>query len=210
MFSFVGAPVPVRDDLRFIYTATWSHFARPGATLTGEQRLRLLAAVRNGTAESDAPSLGLSVEAGQLAGLLYRDPISVNGATVRAAIDTEDDPLVVEVIAIVSMLASIDGTHRALGAELEPLPEPQVGEPTGHIASGLKPRRTHIPVPPGAINVMFDLLPMEGAVFQTLFGPQYMTGWEMALDTFARSPGLNRAQMELVSSRTSLHNECFY
>ena len=57
---------------------------------------------------------------------------------------------------------------------------------------------------------MFDLLPMEGAVFQSLFGPHYMTGWEMALDGFARNPGLDRAQMELVSSRTSLHNECFY
>ena len=71
-------------------------------------------------------------------------------------------------------------------------------------------RRTHIPVPPGPIPVMLDLLPDEGAAFQALFGPQYMTGWEMALDTFRRSPGLDRAQMEVVSSRTSIHNECFY
>ena len=43
-----------------------------------------------------------------------------------------------------------------------------------------------------------------------MFGPHFMSGWEMALDDFARRPGLDRAQMELVSSRTSLHNECFY
>ena len=124
--------------------------------------------------------------------------------------DASGDPSTVEVAALVSMLSSVDGTHRALGAELEPLPNPAAGDPTGEIAQGLKRRRTHLPVPPGAIPVMFDLLPYEGAVYQSLFGPQYMTGREMALDTFRRSPGLDRAQMELVSSRTSIHNECFY
>ncbi|VAW06627.1 hypothetical protein MNBD_ACTINO01-965, partial [hydrothermal vent metagenome] len=33
---------------------------------------------------------------------------------------------------------------------------------------------------------------------------------EMGSPTFSRTPGLNRAQMEVVSSRTSLLNECFY
>ena len=108
------------------------------------------------------------------------------------------------------MLAAIDGTHRGLGAGLEPLPEPQPGDPSGRVAAGLKRRRTHIPVPPGPIPVVLDLLPEEGAAFQAMFGPQYMTGWEMAMDNFYRSPGLNRAQMEIVSSRTSMHNECFY
>jgi hypothetical protein len=58
--------------------------------------------------------------------------------------------------------------------------------------------------------VTLNLLPDEGAAFQALFGPQYMTDMEMVLDDFRREPGLNRAQMELVSSRTSIHNECFY
>lgn len=210
MFSFDGSPVPVRDDLRFMYAATWSHFARPGATLTGAHRISLLAAARHGTAEQESETTGVSVEAGRLADALYLNPVSVDGHMVDAATTADGDPRTVEMIAIVSMLSAIDGTHRALGAKLEPLPTPKKGDPTGHIATGLKRRRTHVPVPPGAINVMFDLLPMEGAVFQTLFGPQYMTGWEMALDRFARSPGLDRAQMELVSSRTSLLNECFY
>lgn len=210
MFSFSNAPVPVRADLRFIYMATWSHFARPGATLTGRTRIDVLHGARRSVAEQSAQIMGLSPELGRLADALYRYPISVDRSLVRAAADTHGDATTVEVISVISMLSAIDGTHRALGATLETLPDPKPGDPTGDIESGLRRRRTHIPVPPGAINVMFDHLPMEGAAFQLLFGPQYMTGWEMGFERFGRSPGLNRAQMELVSSRTSIHNECFY
>ena len=210
MFAFARAPVTVRPDLRYAYISLWDHLARPGPTLTGSQRLSLLDASRNANAEAAAAEIRIEPALGLLADALYHDPIAVDGTMVRTAADAAGDPRAVEVAALVSMLSSIDGTHRALSAELEPLPEPQAGEPTGEIAEGLKRRRTHLPVPPGPIPVMFDLLPYEGAVFQSLFGPQYMTGWEMALDTFQRSPGLNRAQMELVSSRTSIHNECFY
>lgn len=163
-----------------------------------------------GARADDPGTVGLGVELGRLAAELYHRPIGVNGDMVTAAVDAAGDPTTVEVLALISMLSAIDGTHRGLGLELEPLPAPVAGDPTGQITDGLKRRRTHIPVPPGPIPVMFDLLPMEGAVFQSLFGPHYMTGWEMALDTFERRPGLNRAQMELVSSRTSIHNECFY
>jgi hypothetical protein len=210
MFAFEGSPVAVRPDLRYAYISLWDHFSRPGPTLTGHQRTGLLDAARNRLAERHAPEIAIHPDLGLLADTLYHDPTSVDGELVRSATDAAGDPETVEVAALVSMLSSVDGTHRALGAALEPLPDPQPGEPTGDIAEGLKRRRTHVPVPPGPIPVMFDLLPYEGAVFQSLFGPQYMTGWEMALDTFQRSPGLNRAQMELVSSRTSIHNECFY
>lgn len=206
MFEFVGSPVSVRPDLKYSYVNTWNHFARPGTALTGAQRVGLLHAVRD--TGGDAAWFGPAIA--QLAQTLYSDPAAMNGAIVAAAVEEAGDPATVEVIGLVSMLAAIDGTHRALGAELEPLPEPQPGEPSGRVAEGLKRRRTHIPVPPGPIPFVLDLLPEEGAAFQAMFGPQYMTGWEMALDNFFRSPGLNRAQMEIVSSRTSMHNECFY
>lgn len=207
MFEFSDSPVPVRPDLRYAYINTWGHFSRPGPTLTGEQRVRLLAAMRAADTSTDG---WWGPAAGDLAHKVYSAPTELDGDVVAAAAEETGDPTVVEVIALAAMLASIDGTHRALGAGLEPLPAPTGGNPSGRIAEGLKRRRTHIPVPPGPIPVMLDLLPDEGAAFQALFGPQYMTGWEMALDTFRRTPGLDRAQMEVVSSRTSIHNECFY
>jgi hypothetical protein len=118
--------------------------------------------------------------------------------------------MVVEVISLVSMLSAVDGAHRALTADLESLPSPVAGETTGDIAMGLNRRRTNVPMPPGPIPVALDLLPDVGRVFQASFGPQYMTGVEMASDRFERTPGLNRAQMEIVSTRVSLHNRCFY
>ena len=210
MFSFDGSAAAVRPDLRYAYDSLWDHLSRPGPTLTGAQRIRLLEGARNRSAAAESHENGIASTQGHLADTLYHEPIAVDGELVRSTADEVGDPATVEVAALVSMLSSVDGTHRALGAALEPLPEPFPGEPTGDIAEGLKRRRTHLPVPPGPIPVMFDLLPYEGAAFQALFGPQYMTGWEMSLDTFQRQPGLNRAQMELVSSRTSIHNECFY
>lgn len=210
MFEFRGSPVSVRPDLRFAYTSLWGHFSRPGPTLDGQQRVALLKSVRHRVAEETATTVGIEPPLGLLADTLYHNPTTVDGDLVQSAAVASDDSSTVEVSALVSMLSSVDGTHRALGADLEPLPDPGVGIPTGEIAEGLKRRRTHLPVPPGPIPVMFDLLPYEGAAYQSLFGPQYMTGGEMALDTFRRDPGLDRAQMELVSSRTSIHNECFY
>ena len=145
-----------------------------------------------------------------LAATLYSTPRSVNSELVAKAIAAVGDPQTVETIAIVSMLASIDGTHRALGATTEPLPAPGDGVPTGNVAHGLKRRRAHVPMPPGPIPSSLDLLPDEGAAFQALFGPQYMTNAEMMMNDFRKVPGLDRAQMELISTRTSIHNECFY
>ena len=142
---------------------------------------------------------------------VYSSPTALNGTIVGTAIEAAGEFMTVEFIALASMLASVDGTHRGLGARLEPLPEPVAGEPTGEVAEGLKRRRTHVPVPPGPIPFVLDLLPAEGAAYQALFGPQYMTGPEMMMHDFRRFPhGLDRAQMECVSARTSIHNECFY
>lgn len=210
MFAFSGSPVAVRPDVVFAFRSLWHHLARPGLGLTGAQRVGLLGSARRSAAAVEASELGVAAETGRLVDAVYRDPASVGEAMVRAAADVDGDPRVVEVGALVSMLSAVDGVHRALGVTLEPLPEAVPGNAAGTVRSDLRRRRTHLPVPPGPIPVVFDMLPMEGAVFRSLFGPLYMTDHEMELPRFARSPGLDRAQMEVVSSRVSLLNECFY
>jgi hypothetical protein len=134
----------------------------------------------------------------------------VDETIVRMTADIVGDPTTVEVIGIVSQLSAIDGFHHALGIDVEPLPDPIEGEPTGAFTPDLKRRRTHVPMPPGPIPVALDLTPSEGRAMEAIAGPLYMTYEEMALDDFARDPGLNRAQMELISSKTSHNNACFY
>lgn len=210
MFAFTDSPVPVRDDLRDAYVAIWSHLGGPGPTLTAKQRVGIAAYVR-AARSGDTPSwMDLPASLLNLAAVLFTDPGLVDRAMVRAAADSAGDAMTVEVISIVSMLSAVDGAHRGLTAELEPLPVPDVGEPTNVITEGLKERRTHVPMPEGSIPLALDLLPEIGQVYRRSFGPQYMTGNEMDFDDFERSPGLNRAQLEIISSRTSLHNRCFY
>ena len=107
-------------------------------------------------------------------------------------------------------LSSVDRIHHVLGVDLEPLPEPHLGEPTGEIAEGLKRRRGFLPKPPGEIPVTLDLVPSEGKALRAMFGPMYMTEEEMADPYFERDPGLNTPQLETIAARISLINRCFY
>jgi hypothetical protein len=203
MFSFNGSPVPVRDDLREAHVAIWAHLARPGQVFDANRRRAILAAAR-----ADDPEGGDPVD--HLATTLYGNPPAVTQSLVRSVIETEGEPAVVETVSLVSMLAAVDDTHRALGAELESLPDPVPGEPSGTIATGLKRRRTHVPMPRNSITVALDLLPLENEAYAAACGPHYMTFAEMASPIYERSPGLNRAQLETIASRTSLFQECFY
>jgi hypothetical protein len=203
MFSFDSSPVRVRDDLRDAHMAIWRHFAQPGQVLDANERHTHLKMARNNTYRDGD-------ELGRLASTLYGNPARVSKDMVRSAIAHSGEAAVVETVALVSMLAAVDGTHRALGAELEALSQPSPGDPTGVIATGLKKRRTHVPMPRTSITVALELLPLENEAYAAACGPHYMTFDEMASPLFERSPGLNRAQLETVASRTSLFNECFY
>jgi hypothetical protein len=203
MFDYVGSPVPVRDDLRDAHIALWHHLARPGQVFDADQRRTILNDARNNTASDTGPLR-------QLASTLYNDPAVVSPELVRSATDASGEPTVVEAVSLVSMLAAVDNTHRALGAELERLPEPIAGRPSGNIATGLRKHRTHVPMPRNSITVALDLLPLENEAYAAACGPHYMTFAEMASPLFERSPGLNRAQLETIASRTSLFQKCFY
>ena len=206
MLEYPKAPVPVREDLKDAHRAIWDHLGNPGAVFTADERSRILSAARRDTRHHESVPIAIT----SLARFLYDDPAVVDGAMVRAAAASAGEPAVVETIAAVSMLSAVDGTHRALGVELEPLPEPQPGPATGKVLSGLTRRRTHVPMPQGAIPRALDLIPDASVAFRASFGAQYMTGSEMSYSNYARTPGLNRAQMELISARTSILNECFY
>jgi hypothetical protein len=203
MFSYDGSPVPVRDDLKDSHAAVWDHIQQPGQVFDADQRLSLLSQARNGEYPLDDP-------VGFLATTLYANMSEVTPALVLSAIAASGEPAVVEAVSLVSMLAAVDNTHRALGADLEPLPEPVPGDPSGIITRGLKKRKTHVPMPRTSITVALDLLPVENAAYAQVCGPHYMTFEEMGSPLFERSPGLNRAQLETIASRTSFFQECFY
>lgn len=201
MPELLNASVVVRHDVIDIEREFLEQLAHAGATLTGEQRVAIARAARHG-ANGDALQ--------DFAHHLYEVPATVTEADVRTAAEAAGEPPTVETIGVVARLSAIDRIHSVLGVDLEPLPKPEPGEPTGRVADGLKRRRCHVPMPPGPIPFALDLIPDEGQKWQEMFGPLYMTEEEMGDPHFHRDPGLNTPQLETVAARISALNECFY
>ncbi len=206
MFRFSDSDVGVRTDIGAAFAGVWSGLAAPGPTLSGEQRIHLAGVARDGTQRSAIVPEVLQDFANQL----MERPAVVGAREVRTVADAVGDATTVETVAVVSILSAVDGFHDALGIDRESLPIPGPGEPTGEIRHDLKRRRTHLPMPAGPIPVALDMVPSDARLYLSLQGPLYMTDEEMSSDVFARDPGLNRAQMELISARLSFLNQCFY
>ena len=118
-------------------------------------------------------------------------------------------PAYVELVGVVSRLSAVDTFHLALGIPLEPLPEPEPGEPSQMEEPLARHGAAWVPMVGGAsITQALSLVDAESTAQEDLHGPLYLTYEEMAELDFVR--GLNRAQMELVAARTSAINECFY
>lgn len=141
---------------------------------------------------------------------LYRDPADVTGNDVALVAESVGFPKVVETIGVISRLAAIDRFHIVIGIQPPELPQPVEGDPTGEIIPDLQKRRGHVPMPPGPIPVSLDLVPAEGRAMMDLHGSLYMSEEQMEDAAFARVPGLNTPQLEVVATRVSLLNECFY
>lgn len=201
MSMLLEADVPVRPEVLDAEQAQFDVMAAPGAVLSGSERVGLVEAARSGQTTNPLQ---------RFAHHLYADPGTIHAEDVFAAVDATSDPAVVETIGVVARLSSVDRTHLVLNVALQPLPTPSKRSPTARVAKGLKHRRGHIPMPPGAIPTTLDLVPSEGAALRNMLGPMYMTENEMSDPLFARNPGLNTPQLETVAARISLINKCFY
>ena len=132
----------------------------------------------------------------------------------------------VELISITVLTVSVDAFCRALGMDLLPLPAPQPGEPTRRKANGklfygafvpllAKPagpdadlyQDVPLPVAPNIVRSL-SLVPDEARGLQKLAQAEYLTFDDLVDFTAQRS--LDRRQTELIATRISALNECFY
>ena len=132
----------------------------------------------------------------------------------------------VELIGITVLTVSVDAFCRSLGIAQRPLPEPQPGEPARMKASGklfygafvpllAKPSGPDtdlyadvpLPVAPNIVRSL-SLVPEEARGLQNLAQAEYLTFDDLVNFTAQRS--LDRRQTELVATRVSALNECFY
>lgn len=242
--DYSGAGVPVRDDLTESHAELLEHLRSAGTWWTGAERVAIAAesryapdcalcrerkdAVSPSFVKGEHDSLGALPEA--VVDVIHRvrtDPARLSKGWfdgVMAAGVSEE--AYVEVIGIVTLLAGVDYTTRALGAPPPSLPEALPGEPARHRPATAKPGVAWVSMidPADADGAEADLYP------DLEFVPNIMRALSLVPDearTLHRSsdahyvemqdlvnPGarrnLDRLQIELVAARVSALNECFY
>lgn len=206
---FVAVEAGARPDLADAFRRAWDGIGAPGASLSGDRRVAVAAVTRAGTSGEEPPEVPLSDEMVAFVELLAADPAEVRATDVTTVGTQDGFPHLIEAIGICSRVAAIDTFHVGMGLPLEPLPSPRPGEPTGAFVTETVTDAGWVPKARiGSIIDALSLVPAEKAAMEDLHGPLYMTGEEMGDPLFTR--GLTRPQIELVASRTSHLNDCFY
>ena len=142
-------------------------------------------------------------------------------------VDALGDAHYVELLGVTVLSISVDRFHRALGLPLPALPAPTAGEPSRYRPAGARLDGAWVPMLParaatgaeadlygggGAPNVIraLSLVPDCVRFMRKLSSVMYVPIHQLTdLDA---DPGraIDRAQIELIASRVSAVNECFY
>ncbi len=212
MFEFHHSPLPVTPDLATAFRSVWTQLAAPGTWWTGAERVALARVARAAYVGESSPSdTRLPAPAVAAASLLGHDPAAI---TEPLIVEWEQSGLdsnrYVELIGLVSRVTAVDTFHRALGISLEPLPEPEPGEPTRNVtATRARKTRSWVPmIGPPTIPASLSAVPKESDGLEELHAAMYLAYEEMGNPTIKR--GLTRVQMELIAAKASVINECFF
>ncbi len=197
-----------------------------GCALCRERRVALSPAAVQG--EHEPPSV-LPKTAVEAVHRLVTDTSRLSQAWYQGLLaDGLSDAHYVEIVGVVTSTFSVDELHRGVGAPLEPLPEPRPGEPERRRPRGATMEGAWVPtVPPGGLdaadadlyaaydgghvgNVIraMSLAPGEVRGLRDLSNAHYLPPGGMR--SLPEPRALSRRQIELIASRVSVLNECFY
>lgn len=200
-------------DLAAVLRREWERLASPGTWWTGSERVAIAAEARRAAGDTTGATgsrADLPLPAREAARVLSVDLGSTNRRWVESLIDAGlDYGRYVELVGVVARLAAVDRFTTALGLGREPLPEPIDGDPSRISAEGTRLSRAWVPMPQArSIVVALDHVPAETEAMKDLHGALYLTLDEMADPLIHKD--LGRPQLELVATRVSVLNECFY
>ena len=135
----------------------------------------------------------------------------------------------IELLGVLVHVFAVDELHRALDLPLEPLPEPLAGAPSGYRPAGAAKDASWPPIllpenaAPGDLDIYAEmggrrpanvisalsLVPDNVRWLNDQFAAHYLSWTEMGeIDKQHRT--LTRPQLELLATRVSALNECFY
>ncbi len=244
-FNYSDAPVPIRTDLPTAHQRFWRRLARPGAWWTGAERVAIARETRHavdcalcrqrrealspyGVAGVHDHGSGLPERAIDAVHRVITDQARIGRTWVEDnAAAGLSKAAYVELVGVAVAVFSIDEFHRALGMDLEPLPEPQPGAISRYRPARLSEDIGFVPtVPPdGAVGDESDLWPAGRTAnvvraltlvpdalrdWRDLGNAQYLSFKEMGNFGPSERRALDRTQIELIAARVSSINECFY
>jgi hypothetical protein len=222
VFAYESFPHPIRQDLVAAHRAVWEQLAEPGCWWTGAERVAIAREVRDARAHRNDPPWLREKAVAADQGLTAPAITAVRGVAVdayrldrdwcRGIVEQLGDGAYVELVAISVCVTAIDAFGEALGAELEPLPDPVPGEPIRERPLGMGDIGAWVEMatPWRGANVgrALSLVPIAARMFGSLAGPMY-AGPDVSKLVWTDRP-LSRPQVELMASRVSAVNECFY
>ena len=234
-FGYADTAWPVLDRMAEAHRRSWEMLASPGDWWTGAERVSIAAETRRASALMDGlpdPGAGpaplpesavfavrkLIADLPNLTKEWYDEVTTADGLS---------DAQYIELLGAVVHVWSVDEFHRALSLQLEPLPEPIVGEPSGIRPAGAKQHGSWPPtVRPedlgereadiydgdeyaANVRAAMSLHPDSVRWLADLFDAHYLSWVEISSE---QEPFrvLTRPQRELVAARVSALNECFY
>lgn len=244
-FEYQDIDYPVREDLCMAYREAWQRLARPGNWWSAAERVAIAAESRNAVdcplcRQRKDPILTYPVEgmhnhldqlpyaAVDMIHRLIFDKESITGKWIKGILNSGlNEGQYVELLGIVVMVFSIDEFHRAIGASLEPLPQPGPGSPDNYRPPNLESATGYVPMIPGDGNSgkeadlwhkgrtgnvirAMSLVPNAVRDLMLLSDVQYIDHGEMMAFRPEAGRAIDRMQIELVAGRVSAMNECFY
>ncbi len=228
-FEYAGCEWPISERVVGAHRRSWERLAAPGFWWTGAERVAIAEQCRRAAAfEGGGGSALLPKAAVHAVQKIVVDNANLSREWVERTCAAEgmSDAHYIELLGVLVHVFSIDELHRALDIPLEPLPAPLVGEPSRRRPSGARQGDGWLAITPPdgldpedeglyegapfAANVLtaLSLVPGNLPWLADLSHAHYLSYVEMRETGKLR--GIDRAQQELIASRVSVLNECFY
>ncbi len=243
-FAYSNSPYPIRSDLAEAYRHAWQKLATPGTWWSGGARVAIAQEVRNAqecelcsarkaalspfapTEDSHNNTAALAPEVIDVVHRLTTDPSRLTESWLQEQLGSElSVGHYVEIISVVVTTLCIDTFHRALGFDLEPLPEALPGEPSRHTPTGLEEKTAWVPMieklgeteqdlwpQPRMANVVraMSLVPDAVRLLKVLSAAQYVAMEDVPNAAADGGRAISRGQIEFIAARVSAINDCFY
>ena len=201
----------------------------PGDWLTGAQRVDVWRQVRDSATDeldqarraalspssvagTHPPTDDLDAAAVEVAHRVGSDPGRLTRAWAAEHIDALGEEAYTEIVGVTAIASVIDRFHVAMGEPIPALPVPQPGEPDRVRPDGVGDVGAWVSQScgPTTANVSrtLSLVPRTNATWRSLVDSHYSRGREFLDAVWSRA--LPRPAVELVATRTTGLNECFY